>query len=156
MRKVDHAGHDHMVVVRVILILLQKRSNLTGADFSVMVRQGQHFMPAKLDCAGLVYADVPGACGDHAMIAFQHGVDHRGVCLRAADQKEDLCDQRLAGFADLRFRCFAIAVRAISWRFFQDLFPQDAGGSADARPPYSRRKTIRNAPYSGAPFAIDL
>ena len=84
MRKVDHAGHDHMVMVRVILILLQKRSNLTGADFSVMVRQGQHFMPAKLDRTGLVYADVPGACGDHALIAFQHGVDHRGVRLRAA------------------------------------------------------------------------
>lgn len=74
-----------MVVVRVILILLQKRFNLTGADFSVMVRQGQHFMPAKIDCAGLVYADVPGWLGgDHALIAFQHGVDHRGVCLRAA------------------------------------------------------------------------
>ena len=108
MRKVDHAGHDHMVMVRVILILLQKRSNLTGADFSVMVRQGQHFMPAKLDCAGLVYADVPGACG--------------GVRLRAADQKEDLCGRRIAGFADLRFRCFAIAVRAISWRFFKICF----------------------------------
>ena len=51
MREIDHAGHDHVVVVRVILILIQKRFNLTGADFSVMVRQGQHFMPAKLDCA---------------------------------------------------------------------------------------------------------
>ena len=27
-------------------------------------------MPAKIDCAGLVYADAPGACGDHALIAF--------------------------------------------------------------------------------------
>ena len=122
MREIDHAGHDHMVVVRVILILRQKRSNLTGADFSVVVRQRQDFMPAKLDCAGLVYADVPGACGDHALIAFQHGVDHRGVRLRAADQKEDLCGRRIAGFEDLRFRCFAIAVRAISWRFFKICF----------------------------------
>ena len=87
MREIDHAGHDHVVVVRVILILLQKRSNLTGADFSVMVRQGQHFMPAKLDRTGLVYADVPGACGDHALIAFQHGVDHRGVCLHIVTGK---------------------------------------------------------------------
>ena len=84
MREIDHARHDHMVVVRVILILRQKRSNLTGADFSVVVRQRQDFVSAELDRTGLVYADVPGACGDHALIAFQHGVDHRGVRLRAA------------------------------------------------------------------------
>ena len=84
MREIDHAGHDHMVVVRVILILRQKRFNLTGADFSVMVRQRQDFVSAELDRTGLVYADVPGACGDHALIAFQHGVAHRGVRLRAA------------------------------------------------------------------------
>ena len=122
MRKVDHAGHEHVVVVRVILILRQKRFNLTGADFSVMVRQGQHFMPAKLDCAGLVYADVPGACGDHALIAFQHGVDHRGVCLRAADQKEDLRVRRLAGFADLVLGGAAVVIQTVSRRFFEICF----------------------------------
>ena len=122
MREIDHAGHDHVVVVRVVLVFVQKRPDLVCTDLSVVVRQRQDFVSAELDCTGLVYADVPGACGDHALIAFQHGVDHRGVCLRAANQKEDLCGRRIAGFADLRFRCFAIAVRAISWRFFKICF----------------------------------
>ena len=122
MREIDHAGHDHVVVVGVVLVFVQKRPDLVCTDLSVVVRQRQDFVSAELDCAGLVYADVPGACGDHALIAFQHGVDHRGVRLRAADQKEDLCGRRIAGFADLRFRCFAIAVRAISWRFFKICF----------------------------------
>ena len=90
MREIDHAGHDHVVVVGVVLILVQQCLNLSSTDFSVVVRQRQDFVSAELDCTGLVYADVPGACGDHALIAFQHGVDHRGVCLRAANQKEDL------------------------------------------------------------------
>lgn len=122
MREIDHAGHDHVVVVGVVLVFVQKRPDLVCTDLSVVVRQRQDFVSAELDRTGLVYADVPGACGDHALIAFQHGVDHRGVCLRAADQKEDLCGRRIAGFADLRFRCFAIAVRAISWRFFKICF----------------------------------
>lgn len=84
MRKVDHAGHDHVVVVGVVLAFVQKRPDLVCTDLSVVVRQRQDFVSAELDCTGLVYADVPGACGDHALIAFQHGVDHRGVRLRAA------------------------------------------------------------------------
>ena len=84
MREIDHAGHDHVVVVGVVLAFVQKRPDLVCTDLSVVVRQRQDFVSAELDCAGLVYADVPGACGDHALIAFQHGVDHRGACLRAA------------------------------------------------------------------------
>ena len=63
MREIDHAGHDHVVVVGVVLVFVQKRRT------------------------GLVYADVPGACGDHALIAFQHGADHRGVCLHIVTGK---------------------------------------------------------------------
>ena len=87
MREIDHAGHDHVVVVGVVLVFVQKRPDLVCTDLSVVVRQRQDFVSAELDRTGLVYADVPGACGDHALIAFQHGADHRGVCLHIVTGK---------------------------------------------------------------------
>ena len=59
MREIDHAGHDHVVVVGVVLVFVQKRPDLVCTDLSVVVRQRQDFVSAELDRTGLVYADVP-------------------------------------------------------------------------------------------------
>ena len=117
MREIDHAGHDHVVVVGVVLVFVQKRPDLVCTDLSVVVRQRQDFVSAELDRTGLVYADVPGACGDHALIAFQHGVDHRGVCLRAAIASEEAsCIPLPPGRRKLHIRSLLLTPRCAARR----------------------------------------
>ena len=52
MRKVNHAGHDHVVVVGVVLVFVQTRPDLVCTDLSVVVRQRQDFVSAELDRTG--------------------------------------------------------------------------------------------------------
>ena len=55
---------------------------------------------------------------DQPLIALQHGVEHRGVRLCAADQKEHLRVRRPAGAADLLSGRFAVIVQSAARRFY--------------------------------------
>lgn len=55
---------------------------------------------------------------DHPLIALQHGVEHRGVRLCAADQEEHLRVRRPAGAADLLSSRFAVIVQSAARRFY--------------------------------------
>lgn len=55
---------------------------------------------------------------DQPLIALQHGVEHRGVRLCAADQEEHLRVRRPAGAADLLSGRFAVIVQSAARRFY--------------------------------------
>ena len=55
---------------------------------------------------------------DQPLIALQHGVEHRGVRLCAADQKEHLRVRRPADAADLLSGRFAVIVQSAARRFY--------------------------------------
>ena len=112
--EVDHAGHDRVVAVRVVLILLEQRADLRCGDLAVLLRQREDLVAAKLDGAGLVHADVPCVRGDHALVRTEQRVDDGRVRLCAADEKVDLRVRRAAGGANFFARGRAVFVRAVT------------------------------------------
>ena len=71
-------------------------------------------MPAELDGAGLVHADVPRVSGDHTLVRAQQRVDDGRVRLCAADKKVDLRVRRAAGGADFGAGRSAAVVCAVA------------------------------------------
>ena len=100
MRYIDHAGHDHMLMIGIIDVVVQQSSDLLGCYLAVMVRQRQHLVPAEFDSPRLMCADMPRLSADYALIAAQECVDHSRIGLRAAYQKENI---RVRGAACLAY-----------------------------------------------------
>ena len=128
--EVDHPGHDRVVAVRVVLVLIKQCADLGCGDLAVLLRQREHLVPTELDGAGLVHADVPRVRGDHTLVRAQQRVDDGRVRLCAADKEVNLRVRRAASGADLLARGFAVFIRAVTGglrkiRFAQAL--QDSG-----------------------------
>ena len=81
-------------------------------------------MTAVLDGPGFVGADVPGFGGDHALVGAQQRVDDGGVCLRAADEEEDLSLRGFTGFADFFPRGLGVFVKAVARGLFKVCFQE--------------------------------
>ena len=101
-------------------------------------------MPAELDGAGLVHADVPRVRGDHTLVRAQQRVDDGRVRLCAADKEVKLRVRRAASGADFLSRGFAVFIRAVTGglrkiRFAQAL--QD-GGMRALKIVAGKRKTM--------------
>lgn len=81
---------------------------------------------------------------DQPLIALQHGVEHRGVRLCAADQEEHLRVRRPAGAADLLSGRFAVIVQSAARRFYGIRLrepPENPSTAASARSRAPRRAT---------------
>lgn len=133
-----------MVAVRVVLVLIKQCADLGCGDLAVLLRQREHLVPAELDGAGLVHADVPRVRGDHTLVRAQQRVDDGRVCLCAADKEVNLRVRRAASGADLLARGFAVFIRAVTGglrkiRFAQAL--QD-GGMRTLKIVAGKRKTM--------------
>ena len=72
-----------MVAVRVVLVLIKQCADLGCGDLAVLLRQREHLVPAELDGAGLVHADVPRVRGNHTLVRAQQRVDDGRVRLCA-------------------------------------------------------------------------
>lgn len=107
MREIDHAGHDHVIAVAVLLKIFEKGINLIRGKLAEFVGQRQDFMAAEFYGASFVNADVSRICRNDTLIGGQHCIDDGGVCLRAADEKMHFTFRRVAG----RENFFGCAVR---------------------------------------------
>ena len=112
--EVDHPGHDRVVAVRVVLVLLKQCADLGRGELAVLLRQREDLVPAELDGAGLVHADVPRVRGDHTLVRVQQRVDDGRVRLRAADKEVNLRVWRAAGGTNFFARGGAVFIRAVT------------------------------------------
>ena len=71
MREIDHAGAHHVVAIRVLVIGTQAALNGACREFAIRVREREYLVTAALDCARLVYGDMPRVCGNHALVGAQ-------------------------------------------------------------------------------------
>lgn len=86
---------------------------------------------------------------DQPLIALQHGVEHRGVRLCAADQEEHLRVRRPAGAADLLSGRFAVIVQSAARRFYGIRLrepPENPPTAASARSRAPREPFIHTSP----------
>ena len=66
-----------------------------------MQGKGDDLVAAAFDGAGLVHADMSAFSGNDALPGLQHGGENQGICLRAADKKENVGPGGAAGGTDL-------------------------------------------------------
>ena len=71
-------------------------------------------MAGGFDGPRLMDGDVPGSGGHNALIAFQQGVDDRGIGLGAAHQEKDVGPGQRHGRADLLAGALRKCIEAIS------------------------------------------
>ena len=120
LRDVDKTRVHHVLVAAVILDIEKRLIEHRGGHLAALLRNREHLVAAELNRARLMHGDVTGVRGDDALVAAEHRVDHRGVCLRAADKEVDPGVRSAAGLADLilrRERKFVVAVA----RFLQEI-----------------------------------
>ena len=86
-------------------------------DLSVMVGKGQHFMAAKFDGPGFMRTDMSGFRCDDTLIRPEKGVDHGGVCLGSADEKEDIGVRRITRLTDFCLCGFRVFIKPIACCF---------------------------------------
>ena len=103
-----------MVAVRVVLVLIKQCADLGRGELAVLLRQREHLVPAELDGAGLVHADVPRVRGDHTLVRVQQRVDDGRVRLRAADKEVNLRVRRAASGTNFFARGGAVFIRAVT------------------------------------------
>ena len=126
LREVDHAGHDHVLTVRILAVSGECAFDLRCRDLPCLVRERQHLVSAELDRARLVHADMSCFGGDDALIGTEQRVDDDGICLRAADEEEDFSVVRLAGGANLLAGGFGIGVKPVARRLLHVRLPKAA------------------------------
>ena len=90
--------------------------------FAFVLRNCDHFMAAVLNGSRLMAGYMAGLCCDHALIRFQHGADHNGICLRTARQEINICLWTFARLPDFLFCTFTVWIRSVSGYFLQICF----------------------------------
>ena len=96
MGDVDHAGVHRMIAVRVLVVGAQGALDGVCGELAVLMRQGEHLVAAALDCARLVYRDMPRIRRDNTLIGPQQRRDYDAVHLRPAGEEMHLCARRTA------------------------------------------------------------
>ena len=101
MGNVDHAGHDHVFAVIVVIIVFQENANGIRADLAVFVRYSQYFVAARLNSARFVGRDMTCMGSDNTLMTAQKRIDHSCIGLCSADKKLHPCPRGFTGHADL-------------------------------------------------------
>ena len=114
VRNIYHPRHNDMLAVLIPRPFVAKRPDRLCRQLAVFVGQCEDLMPAVLDGAGFVNADMTGIGGDHTLIRAQERVDHRRVRLRAADKEIDRRPGTRAGGTDLFSRGVGQRVEAVA------------------------------------------
>ena len=100
MREVDHARHDHVIMVGVIVEVRQIFLRALRRYFAKLIRQCEDLVAAGLNGARLMGADVARLGCKDALIGLQKCVDHDRICLRSSYKKLHSCLLATAGLPD--------------------------------------------------------
>ena len=104
MAYIDKTGENHVVIGGVGIVGADIFAHLPGVQLSVVLRQCQHLVAGKFNCAALVGVDMSGHCGYGAFVGLQKGVDGDLIGLGAAIEEENLRFGTGAGSANLILR----------------------------------------------------
>ena len=124
VRDVDHAGEDHVVVVRVGVEGLAEVLYIGGVQLAVLLGQADDLVAGELDGTRLMTGHMAGGGGDDALPAAERGGDDDGVGLGAAGDEEDVCLGAGAGGADLLLCAGAVGVGAVAGHLLEVRFRQ--------------------------------
>ena len=115
-------GTGGMFVAFIIPECFQAVLQIFCFYFAFVLRNCDHFMAAVLNGSRLMAGYMAGLCCDHALIRFQHGADHNGICLRTARQEINICLWTFARLPDFLFCTFTVWIRSVSGYFLQICF----------------------------------
>ena len=90
MRHVHHAGHHHVVAVKVVFPRRDCGRYVSHSHLAVFLRHGDHLVARILDGTRLVQAHMPAFRRDNSLVRGEQRIDHHGVHLRAAQEEMDL------------------------------------------------------------------
>ena len=91
-----------------------KLFDLSGGNFAVCVRHGQHLVAGVFDRAGLMRGDVAGVRRDYALMGAQDRGDHGAVDLRAADEELHLALRQFTAFAQQGAGGFTVGILSVA------------------------------------------
>ena len=119
VRDVDHAGEDHVVVVRVGVEGLAEVLYIGGVQLAVLLGQADDLVAGELDGTGLMPGHMAGGGGEHALPAVEQGGNDDGVGLGAARDEGHICLGAGAGGADLLLCAGTVGVGAVAGHFLE-------------------------------------
>ena len=114
LRDIHAARAHHVRMVRVRVEPFAIVVELRRADLAVLLRQCEHLVPGRLDCAGLMRVDVRAVRADDARVLRGDRVDDHLVRLRAAGEEPDVAFRVVAQCTDLAGGGFAVVVGAVA------------------------------------------
>ena len=103
-----------MLMVAVGVEGLAILAQLAGVNQPVVLREGEHLVPGRLDRARLMHVHMAGLRGDHALIRLQHRIDDQLIGLRATGDEADLRLWAIARLANLLLGGLAVVVGAVA------------------------------------------
>ena len=105
-----------MILIPIVHIVIEIVVQRHSLQLAVLFRQGDNLMFRELHRTSLMHVDVSRTDTDDSLILIEHGVDGRGVGLRATRQEENLSVGHAAGFADAGFSSVTEFVKTIRRR----------------------------------------
>ena len=116
MGDIDHAGHDHMVMVVIVVKSAAETVYVRCRKLSVITGYGKDFVACMFNGTRLMLADMAAVSGNDALVGPQYGTDDDGVCLRPARQEMDSGIFYTAGGPYLFHCAFAEGIRPVAGR----------------------------------------
>lgn len=105
-----------MILARVAKERLHPLFDRRGGNLSVLLRERDHLVAARLNCARLMNGNMTGLGGENPFVARKNRVNRDGIGLRAALEEEDAGLRRPAGLTDEAAGIFGKLILAVARR----------------------------------------